>query len=311
MIKKYIGYNVPLILYDGKSKLSQYITKSDILMGINSEKVNINNIQYIETDMYKIIPRYGKSFALGMDHRLVSEDETNIYLYDVSDYNMFKSCNYNLIKSNTDFVYQNIKIDPYFLGIWLGSKNKDNIKFEINKINSSKIDYIDSMIIKLNLSFEILEETEDKFVIDINDSLINEYFMMNNLFERRHIPDKFKYNKSVYRLRLLAGILDSNSRYYTLRSYYEIIDDKELIHDINYVAQSLGFQTNLFLKEMNTWSVEIYGDNLGDIPMLTINNIIFFKPVYCDFKVAPLFDTRCVEIEIENQNLLTEDFILI
>ena len=214
MIKKYIGYNVPIILYNGKSKLSQDISKSDILMGINSEKVKINNIKYIENNnMFKIIPRYGKSFVLGMEHRLVSEDENNIFLYNVLDYYIFKNSNYNLIKSNTDFIYQSIKIDPYFLGIWLGSKNKENIKFEINKINSTIIDYIHSMIIKLNLSFEILEETEDKFVIDINDTLINEYFKMNNLFERRHIPDKFKYNKSVYRLRLLAGILDSNSRY--------------------------------------------------------------------------------------------------
>lgn len=311
MIKKYIGYNVPIILYDGKTKLSQYITKSDILMGINSEKVNIHNIQNIENNMFKIIPRFGKSFILGKDHRLVSEDESNIYLYNVLDYYIFKNSNYNLIKSNTDFVYKSIKIDPYFLGIWLGSKNKDNIKFEINKNNSCIIDYINSMIIKLNLSFEILEETNEKILIDINDSLINEYFIMNHLFEKRHIPDKFKYNKSVYRLRLLAGILDSNSRYHTRRSYYEIIDEKELIHDINYVAQSLGFQTNLFLKEMNAWSVEIYGDNLGDIPMITINNIIFFKPVYCDFKIAPIFDKRCLEIEIENQNILTEDFILI
>jgi len=311
MIKKYIGYNVPIILYDGKTKLSQNITKSDILMGINSEKVKINNIQYIENNMFKIIPRFGKSFILGMDHRLVSEDETNIYLFNVLDYYIFKSSKYYLIKSNTDFVYQSIKIDPYFLGIWLGSKNKENIKFEISKSNSCIIDYINSMINKLNLSVEILEETEEKIIIDINDTLLNEYFMINNLFETRHIPDKFKYNKSVYRLRLLAGILDSNSRYHTRRSYYEIIDEKELIHDINYVAQSLGFQTNLFLREMNTWSVEIYGDNLGDIPMMTINNIIFFQSVCCDFKIAQLFDKRCVEIEIENQNILTEDFILI
>jgi len=309
MIKKYIGYDVPVILYNGVPKLSQDLTKDDVLMGIGSEKVNIHKINNIKNKMYKIIPRYGGSFILGSQHRLVTEDKYDVYLYNISEYHEYNSNKFNLIKSNTDFIHKTIRIDPYFLGLWYGSNNI-NIHFVLSSKNTCIYEYLMSMIIQLNLSF-VLVESKDEIIIDIDDKILNGYFKMNKLFERRHIPDKFKYNKSIYRLRLLAGILDSNSIYDVNRGCYEVIDEKEFIHDIDYIAKSLGFMTNIFIKKNNVWSIEIYGDNLIDIPMMTINNMLYFHPVNCDFKIAPITDTRCIEIEIQKQNILNNDFILI
>ena len=225
MTIKYLGYNIPVLLTNGDVKLAKDLKNDDILVGINSENVKIMNIKYISNDMYRIIPRYGKSFVIGWNHNLITiKNKTNeIQCCNVNEYRTYNDK--SIIKTNIDFNYIKIDIDPYFLGIWLGSDLQE-FKLNINKIDKCIYTYILSMINKLNLSFCNVSEE-----LIITDKRIIDYFVMLDLMKRKYIPKEYKYNKSVFRLRLLAGILDIRGIYNVLNAYYEVSGVEELIKD--------------------------------------------------------------------------------
>lgn len=303
---KYLGYNIPLLLSNGTVKLAKDIRDDDILVGIYSETVKILNIKYVSNDMYRIIPRYGSSFVIGCNHNLItiSQKTNDVKSYKVSEMN---KSSLSIMKMNIDFNYINIKIDPYFLGIWLGSELNE-FKININKIDKCIYNYILSMIDKLNLSYCNILNDE----LIITDNRIIDYFKMLDLFDKKYIPEDYKYNKSVFRLRLLAGILDIRGIYNVLNEYFEVSGGEELIKDINFIAQSLGLYTNLYKKNGNIWRIIILGENLKDIPMITSNRVLLLsKSIIVDFKIAPIFDRNCVKIEVSSDTIVLEDFTVI
>ena len=124
---------------------------------------------------------------------------------------------------------QEVSIDPYILGLWLGGGNK---------------------------GYPLIKIYLDKY----------------NLTDNKHIPKEYLVNDRKTRLKLLAGIIDTNnnvSREVNKLSFIQELDDEELVNDITFLSRSLGFscRTNKFIKKQII-IINIYGDNLEDIPSL-------------------------------------------
>ena len=284
---KYLGFNVPVLLKDGTTRLSQHLKISDVL----SPDIKINNIEIINDKLYKIIPRYGSDFIIGHQNKINNKE---------------------LIKTIIDFPLKSIKIDPYFIGLCIANNNYNNeqIVFNVKDTHEKIYDYVISMIEYTNIKYII----ENGF-LKINDPRIIDYFHFYGLFNIRIIPDIYKYNKLNFRYRILSGILDAKGQYFHFNGnsggYYEIIeDDEELITDIDYIAKSVGLYTILYKKD-SQFLLHICGNKLCCMQSFLLKPDILPNPV-CDYKIAPiLFDTKCVKLNISGENITLADFTMI
>jgi intein/homing endonuclease len=98
--------------------------------------------------------------------------------------------------------------------------------------------------------------------------------MLNN----KHIPNLYKYNSRENRLKLLAGLIDSDGWYDTIGSCFEFTQKNEtLMDDVIYLCRSLGFacyksskKTSWKYKgvknEGTAFRITISGSGLDEIP---------------------------------------------
>lgn len=175
-----------------------------------------------------------------------------------------------------DFKENELDIDPYLLGLWLGDGTSSN----------SGITNQDAPIIKYlkeNLNkYDCYLQYRSKYTYSINGTKRNNYFLNflkeSNLLNNKHIPLIYKCNSRKNRLKLLAGIIDSDG---TMDNNIFSISQSEkhnkLMDDIIYLCRSLGFAC--YKKERITgykkggikynfksYRIHISGYKLNEIP---------------------------------------------
>jgi intein/homing endonuclease len=74
------------------------------------------------------------------------------------------------------------------------------------------------------------------------NKLLN-YLKYHNLINNKHIPEIYKCNSRENRLKLLAGLIDSDGSYDKVNNSLEITQkNKKLADDILFLVRSLGFR---------------------------------------------------------------------
>ena len=169
-----------------------------------------------------------------------------------------------------------VKIDPYELGIWLGdgtsagpsitSIDKEVLDYfkqnhKLTKTSNSKKDCITYYIKEKDGSTNIFRKS------------LKEYGLINN----KHIPKDYKINSRSNRLKLLAGIIDSDG-HKTKDNRYEItFKNENLADDVIFLCRSLGFKTSKYetMKKSQTMTEKklyfrffVSGKELTEIPVL-------------------------------------------
>jgi hypothetical protein len=142
-----------------------------------------------------------------------------------------------------------LDFDPYIIGLWLGDGTANCT--QITSKDSSIIKYLSQNLCKYNcyLSFPpssiygynicSTNKHNPHFTESTNEfkrTLVN-----NNLLNNKHIPMIYKCNSRENRLKLLAGLLDSDGSYD--RGCYEFtqsIEHEQLMDDVIYLCRSLG-----------------------------------------------------------------------
>lgn len=251
-----------VMMYDGSTKAAKDVIVGDVLMGDDSAPRNVLKLFEGTQEMYDVIPEKGDSYRVNKDHVLTLEyteepfvqwcgrdDCYKVHWYEggkvrtktfqvrgeykinktksdaLMNANAFfetlKACDKSidipvheyLKKSKTwkrmhkgvrraiDFKTQTVPIDPYMLGLWLGD-------------GSSGKKWRDNPFYKF----------------------LQDYNLLNN----KHIPQSYLVNSRENRLKLLAGLIDSDG--YLQSNTYEIVQkSEELLDGIVYLSRSLGF----------------------------------------------------------------------
>lgn len=230
--------------------------------------------------------------------------------------------------------FQEITIDPYFLGLWLGDGNSswtqitsvDNEILEYCKqyATSLGLDFLQSKTDKITYALRSLDnvsisrrkidaetfrgilkrlhEGESRKTLakefkvhhqTLSNMIKNkEYFLVDrynpllkqlhyyNLFRNKHIPRVYIENDKEVRMKLLAGLIDSDG-YLDKGTGYEIVQkNRQLSLGIIELAKSLGYTvtsrevfkrcTNSKKENAGSFVTRIYirGANLSEIPVL-------------------------------------------
>jgi len=211
-----------------------------------------------------------------------------------------------------NFPVKQVPLDPYMIGFWLGDgtnacaqittqdsiilhyfrKNlkslnlmlSHNNKYSYNITNNRKPIYKGTC----NLCNIILENKyrDYYFCTEIcckiyKKGIFNKTLQDYNLINNKHIPDIYKYNSRENRLKLLAGLIDSDGNLKKNGGFEFSQKNEKLMDDVVYLCRSLGFSCYKNIKKTSwtykgikkygtTFIICISGSGIEQIPTLCI-----------------------------------------
>jgi hypothetical protein len=283
-----------ILMYDGTVKEVENITVGDKVMGLDSTPRKVLELCRNIDKMYMVKPSNGDIITVNEQHILTLKYTKKIENYikevivdiSVKDYldqdDIFKN-NYKWFRKGVLFSNNNLlKIDPYCLGVMLGSISS-KVDYNFNNIsNSTILNYVKKCFVKkgYELTYDGRIEYYKQGTNDITNYFLNKLFNIN-----KHIPHEYKTSSHKNRLKILAGIIDSNYKIdndiYTDKEYSIIQNSEQMIDDIIFITRSLGFEC--YKKEFKIiskgelsdmyYKCTITGDGIEEIPT-KINKII-------------------------------------
>ena len=158
-----------------------------------------------------------------------------------------------------EFNSRKVKIDPYLLGLLIGdgcfSEGSSSISFTKDEDVLHK--YIEDILPQYNMRYVYYQRTEShcaRGVLRGNGAgqkttlriLLEEYGLYGHKSDTKFIPIDYKYNSKEVRLKMLAGLLNTDGSVHVKnRSSIEFYSvSKQLLDDVAEIARSLGLFVN-------------------------------------------------------------------
>lgn len=246
----------------------------------------------------------------------VKLENNQIIELSVNNFNKLEKELQNKLKwyrTEVDFnMYENstLAIDPYIVGIWLGYST--STKLDLSSINKKMV----RTFLNCKLKNENYETTN-------NSNIFIKFLKENDLINNKSIPDVFKFSSKENRLKLLAGLIDSDGHYDNSTNSYKFEISKiykNMIVDLVFLIKSLGFVTSnvKFTSDEKTIMFNFCGKNQENIPCLLEKNISTPLNDYClnqnmfDFKVKSIGINKYYGFQItDNGRFLLNDFSVV
>ena len=260
----------------------------------SNNKINTNyNVQWLENNKFKSktftfshsknneteIKKEAELFFENIKRNTETSD--NIYEVSVKDYLKLSDKKRAFLKGYKvpiDFPEKELPMDPYMIGYWLGDGT--NSRSEITSQDSTVLYYFVKNLQKYNVSLQY--HTKYTYGITGNGKYYNNVFLNTlkslNMLNNKHIPTIYKCNSRENRLKLLAGLLDSDGCYDSTKGCFEFTQKNEtLMDDMIYLCRSLGFACYKSVKktswthkgvknEGTAFRITISGSGLEEIP---------------------------------------------
>ena len=184
-----------------------------------------------------------------------------------------------LYRVPVDFTESELPLDPYMIGYWLG--DGASLNSTICCQDSTVLHYFAHNLRKYKLNLMYVSQYD--YGISGNGRVGNNQFLNTlknlNLIGNKHIPLIYKCNSRENRLKLLAGLLDSDGHFISGGGFEFTQKNELLMDDVIYLARSLGFscykkekKTSWIYKEIKkygtTFIISINGKSIEDIPTL-------------------------------------------
>ena len=271
---KCLGINTPIMLFDGSAKPVQEIVIGDLLMGPDSKPRKVLSTNRGYGNLFQINPIKGDSWVCNDVHILTLKG-TNRKADEVRDVPLNELIeetkhlprldrDWKLFRVPVEFEKQEINIEPYLLGLWLGDGSKSgpiitNPEPEIKE-------YLQNQAEVLGLECKEVRQPSEKCP---SYSLTNENFSgKKNILrdflktscvvnDEKRIPKTYLTSDVKDRLDLLAGLIDTDG--YVGVGCAEIITKYVgLRDDILFLARSLGFAAYSSIKkvQLQEWDSE-------------------------------------------------------
>ena len=285
---KCLGKGTKVMMFDGDLRNVEDVCEGDLLMGDDSTPRRVLSIARGRENMYWVRQNKGDDYRVNESHILSLKRSRNegphrhgdVLNITVKDYlakdPKFRS-NYKGYKVAIEFEARELPVDPYFLGVWLGDGASDNCR--ITGQDPEIIGYLHEYAAALNMQVTVgvVENRCNSYGITKGrqGGNIAEYSLQDELRQlgvlgNKHIPKAYAINSTENRLRLLAGLIDSDGHLDPVSNGYEITQkNHRLARQIKFLGDSLGFRTSLTKRratissigyESEVWRVRLYGD---------------------------------------------------
>ena len=335
-----------LLMYDGTLKNVEDISIGDSLMGVDSTERKVKSIYNGIGNMVKITPKKGKSFIVSDNHilRLKANDKNfkkkKYVEISVKDYMLKNSTfrtNYRLYRTNIDFTdnSKELPLDPYYLGILLGDGSISNGTVAITTMDDEIRDYFSKISKSLDERIVINEDRKKgnkaatfravKPYKNVHEKtnirlILEDIGVYGCKCGDKFIPHVFKVSSRENRLKLLAGLIDTDGYASSLKNTYSYTSKSlKLIDDITFISRSLGFYvcepSISNINGVDYYTIRLSGE-IDCIPCLLSRKKVNKRscnrdPLTSGFTVEYLGCGECVGIQVDKDGLVvTDDFLV-
>jgi len=353
-------------MYDCTLKNVEDIKIGDKLMGIDGSPRTILKLYSGQDQLYKIKQARGVDYIVSSNHILslrenwkeirktitlsyktadskykqkrsyVRNEHTdeiiNIPLQDyISKSGKWKRRHKGWKVAGIELPEREIKVDPYFLGLWLGDGTSVNTN--ITTADNEIINYLKEFAISNNLIYKKIKNDKYGHAVNGNSKIsgikkcnplrtaMGSYGLLGN----KHIPEDYLNNSKEVRFALLAGLIDSDG-YKTGRNTYGITQvNKGLSEQIVLLTRSLGFYTTIHeykakmkrkdgsIYETQCHRIEFAGEDYDKIPLKIERKkqagFALKRRYSSSFSIEPIGSGDYFGFEIDKDHLfLLEDF---
>lgn len=339
---KCLALNTPIRMFDGSVKMVQDIVVGDKLMGDDSMARTVLSTCKGRENMYEIQQASGMNYTVNESHilslkrnyfRKGGAKTKEVVDISISDYlkasGQFKK-NYRGFHVGVQYSEKKVNIDPYFVGLWLGDGQASGTR--IANIDKDVISYLSDLANKYGYKLvNQIKKTSKCPMWNITNVKGKPNLLLNemrsyNLLDNKHIPKDYLINSTEVRLKLLAGLIDSDGYYDKKSNKYEITFKNEVLaEDTRLLVRSLGFRCtkNLVSKycyykgekrESSYFRLYISGKDLSVIPTLIPRKKAEVRPSRIDptintIAVVPKGEGDYYGFEIDgNRRFLLEDY---
>lgn len=329
---KCLGKDTPIMMYDGSIKKVQDVVIGDLLMGDDKTPRKVLGTCRGQSELFKVNQEKGDSYIVNDEHILslkckidrkkngkVIEGsifrKNKIIDIPIKEYinqtNEFKRY-YHGYKVDVEFKENNLILDPYILGYWLGNGTSKKTQFTLHKDDVEIKNKLDEFAKEIGCLSKHNSQSENGCSIDIVTPRGQDNPFLNMLrdikvFGDKHIPNSYLKNNRTNRLKLLAGLIDSDGYYSSKQKWYELtFKDKTLSDNALYLIRSLGIHASQhkkiakyksftkgkwYMGECVVYRISFGGGNCKDIPILLPRK---------QYKDAPIRDSLSGRIYVES-----------
>jgi superfamily II DNA or RNA helicase len=265
---KCLAKSTKVLMFDGSLKAVEDVKVGDLLMGDDSTPRKVLSLAHGTEEMFKVLPTKGEPYVVNRSHilslkmttmrknikypsqnyRTISGEKFycgDIVDISIDDYLALPKHTKHVLKGfrvPVEFEAREVDIDPYFLGAWLGDGKSSDIT--ICTPETEIVEYLKKYAVELGFSLTKYPEPSmaDSYHLKQsgNGNKLKQALEKLNLLGNKHIPETFKINSKKVRLKVLAGLLDTDG--HLSKGYFEITTKHErLADDIVFLARSLGF----------------------------------------------------------------------
>lgn len=197
-VGKCLHPDTQVLLFFNGMKAAKNIVRGDILMGDDNQPRIVMSTTSGTDKMFKVIPELGDPFIVNSVHTLTLYNEFTYECIDIplNEYmvkpNSWKT-KYKLFSKPVEYQKQQVKNDPYLVGLLLGSKKKSMDEI-IKDYLSKKLDEITYCLQLGNVpsAIEIIDKNEIAYLLN-----------------HKHIPEEYLYNSREVRHKLLKGYYEA------------------------------------------------------------------------------------------------------
>lgn len=302
---KCLAKDTPILMYDGTIKLVQDIKIGDQLMGPDSKPRNVLSLARGQETMYKVIPaRGGITWGCNESHILSLKCnctrkrgkkyvKDKIFNLSIKDYLTIGKSTKKLLRlyrTSIDFPNcQCLDIDPYIYGLWLGDGTSG--KAELSSTDKEIVDAWCTYGQSLGMILHVYDKDRCPRYTFTNGNIggkpnkLKQFFDMSLIEGHKRILHEYKIASKEDRLKLLAGIIDTDGYKLSNRNSIEITTKyQDLAEDYAFVARSLGFRV-----------------------CISSRNFTFKDKPYCKYVVRIAGDLKSIPCKLQRK-VSTRDF---
>ena len=272
---KCLGKGTQVLMFDGHLKNVEDVEVGELLMGDDSTPRKVLSLSRGREMMYWVRQNKGVDYRVNESHILSLKRSHNegphthgdVLNIEVKEYvgksDKFKS-NYKGYKVGVEFAPQELVLEPYFLGIWLGDGTASNVSIATQ--DQEVVLYLEGYASRLSLQLSVKKQEGKCPMYSIttgqqggdhaSDTSLQKILRQEDLLDNKHIPHNYFANSRENRLELLAGLLDSDGYYDEEFNVFEFVQkDKAFTQQVKLLADSLGFRCSFRSKQASIKSI--------------------------------------------------------
>lgn len=257
-----------ILMYNGDLKKVEEINIGDKVMGVDSKPRNVLNLAHGYEEMFEISPLRRESFIVNSGHilslrrtgttgDLKHNRKDNIVNITVSDYidssKSFKHI-HKLWSSGVEFKQEEIPLDPYVFGYWLGNGTKNSTNISTN--DSEVVAFFTKYCENNDLRFVYSSGYDYRISGNGAGNIFTKSLKETGAYSDKLIPNLYKINSRENRLQLLAGLLDSdgylNNTNGNSRNFEFCTVKEPVAIDVVFIARSLGLHASVISRSVVT-----------------------------------------------------------